>query len=290
VSEASDEKTRHPIIRGRCKAVLIFTTNKKRLLKHFQKDPVLFAYHIGDLDDFFFADCLWPSVVNERSGLDDVLLTYTGGDTPAVLAFGRSDRFPELLRDYLPLAPRRFFCHFQKSYRDLFHEFCKETPLGTHLKMTLDTDALAELPGSGPLRSRQSHTDTPIVRLDSTHEPLLRKLYAAAYPDNYFVPRMLQTGKYFGWVEGDAIVAVAGVHVVSDDQRIAVLGNVTTHPEARGRGLATQLTRVLAAELVVEGKIVCLNVKVDNAPAIACYRKIGFVPVHEYEEALFELR
>ena len=267
--------------------MVIFTTNKKRLLKHFQKDPVLFAYHIGDLDEFYFADCLWATAANERSGLDDVLLTYTGGETPTLLAFGLSDRFPDLLRDYLPLAPRRFFCHFQKPHGSIFREFARETSLGTHFKMKLDEKSFAGSCRSGPLRSRQNLAP---VRLDSSHEAALRRLYAAAYPDNYFVPRMLQTGKYFGCVEGDEVVAVAGVHVVSDEQEIAVLGNITTHPEHRGHGLAGELTRTLTAELVSEGKMVCLNVKADNAPAIACYRKLGFIPVQEYEEALYELK
>ena len=39
--------------------MLVFTTNKERLSEHFQKDPVLFAYHLGDLDDFYFKDCQW---------------------------------------------------------------------------------------------------------------------------------------------------------------------------------------------------------------------------------------
>jgi predicted GNAT family acetyltransferase len=101
---------------------------------------------------------------------------------------------------------------------------------------------------------------------------------------------MLQTGKYFGFVDGDELAAVAGVHVVSDEQKISVLGNITTHPGQRGNGLATRLTQHLVSELVGEGKMVCLNVKADNAPAIACYQKLGFVKVHKYEEALFELK
>jgi len=280
---------------------MIFTTNKKRLLKHFRKDPVLFAYHMGDLDDFFFPDCLWPAIFDARGDIDDVLLTYTGGDTPVLLAFGRSDRFDDLLREYLPIAPKKFFCHFQKQHHAILREFARETPLGTHLKMKLDEVQFAELCRSGPRRggwSRQSqcrdgkHPDLrldAVIRLDPSHESQLRALYAAAYPDSYFTPRMLPTGKFFGHLDNGAIVAVAGVHVVSDEYRIAALGNIATHPDYRGRGLATLVTHRLTNELVSEGKMVCLNVKADNAPAIACYRKIGFAPVHEYEEAVFEL-
>jgi predicted GNAT family acetyltransferase len=101
---------------------------------------------------------------------------------------------------------------------------------------------------------------------------------------------MLHTGKYLGVFDRHRIIAVAGVHVSSDKHRVAVLGNVTTRPDYRGRGLATRLTYTLTRELVNENKMVCLNVKADNTPAITCYEQLGFVTEHQYREALFELK
>jgi ribosomal protein S18 acetylase RimI-like enzyme len=260
---------------------MIFTHNKMRLLRHFLKDPVLFAYHIGDLDDFFFPDCLWPALFGKVQGIDETLLTYTGGDAPTLLAFGLTDRFESLLRDYLPVAPARFYCHFQQQYRHIFDEYATGQTLGTYLKMKLDSDRLRDY---SPAKVTE-----PTLQLDESHLPLLRDLYASAHPDNYFVPRMLQTGHYLGIMRDDRMVATAGVHVASDEHRIAVLGNITTHPDYRGLGMATRLTHELSARLSEQGKMVCLNVKDDNLPALACYEKIGFMKVHEYEEALFTL-
>ena len=263
---------------------MLFTTDKKQLLKHFLKDPVLFAYHIGDLDNFYFPDCQWAVTHNNRSAIEDALLIYHGCETPTLLAFGLTETFADLLADYLPVAPRRFYCHFQRQHRTVFRRFANETPLGAHLKMSLDTGSFD--------RSRWSIADNAsdtIARLSEADETALRELYATAYPDNYFVSRMLQTGKYFGVREAGRLAAVAGVHVSSDRDKIAVLGNITTHPEHRGRGLATRLTTRLCTELVNEGKQVCLNVKADNYAAIRCYQKLGFVKIHEYKEALFEL-
>jgi len=264
--------------------MLVFTTDKNRLLKHFAHDPVLFAYHIGDLDDFYFPDCLWPAVFGPRGGIDDVVLTYFGCDSPSLLAFGLNDGFDDLLREYLPIAPKKFFCHFQQQHGAIFREFARENPLGTHVKMKLDEAAFQRVNKPAGIR------DDAVIRLDTGHERALRRFYAAAYPKSYFVPRMLQTSKYFGYVHSDSLLAVAGVHVVSDQQRIAVLGNIATHPDSRGRGLATLVTCQLVKELVDEGKTVCLNVKADNSAAIACYTKLGFLAVHQYEEALFELK
>jgi len=264
---------------------MLFTTDKKQLLKHLLKDPVLFAYHIGDLDDFYFPDCQWAVTHNTRSAIEDALLIYLGCETPTLLAFGLSDSFESLLADYLPIAPRKFYCHFQRQHRAVFRSFANETSLGTHLKMSLDSTIFDR--SSWSMSSNEPDT---IVRLSDVDEPALRDLFAVAYPDNYFVPRMLQTGKYYGVSEGGRLIAVAGVHVSSNRDRIAVLGNITTHPEHRGRGLATRLTAHLCAELIEEKKQLCLNVKADNEAAINCYQKLGFVKVHEYEEALFELR
>jgi ribosomal protein S18 acetylase RimI-like enzyme len=263
--------------------MLVFTTDKKRLLEHFRKDPVLFAYHIGDLDDFYFPYCQWGATYGKSPRVDDVVLLYTGCDTPTLLAFGLTDKFPELLSDFLAVAPNRFYCHFRAEHREILRRFADEKPLGTHLKMRLNISAFDSTasPEGGVVDS--------IIRLDESHEGELRTLYQTAYPEHYFVPRMLETGKYFGYYEKERLVAVTGVHVDSNEQKITVLGNITTHPDFRGRGLARILTHRLVRELVDEGKMVCLNVKADNMSAIACYERLGFEPVHQYEEGLFSL-
>jgi ribosomal protein S18 acetylase RimI-like enzyme len=259
--------------------LLIFTADKKKLQHHFEKDRVLFAYHLGDLDDFHFERCQWAAAYGRSPRIDDVVLIYTGLETPTVLAFGLSERFRSLLESLLDLLPERFHCHFQEKSRDIFRSRYREKPLGMHLKMKLGTFAPAS-----------DIDNVKVIRLDGSHEPGLRELYDVAYPDGYFDSRMLATGKYFGYLVDDRVLAVAGIHVYSDEYKVAVLGSITTHPDHRGRGLATALTSHLTAELVSEGKLVCLNVKADNLPAIHCYEKLGFETIYEYEEALFELK
>jgi len=264
--------------------MLIFTTDKQRLLEHFRKDPVLFAYHIGDLDDFHFPLCQWGATYGQSPRIDDVLLLYSGLETPTLLAFGLTDKFPGLLRDFMAVAPPRFHCHFQSQYRDLLGQYGDLSPLGSHLKMRLNTERFAAL------RPQASHDDHGVHRLHVSHEVDLRRLYSEAYPDNYFAGRMLQSGRYLGYMEQGRLVAVAGIHVISEEHKVAVLGNITTHPDRRGQGLATMLTYRLLKDLVGEGMLVCLNVKADNVPAITCYEKLGFEQVHRYEEAMIVLR
>ncbi len=260
--------------------MLVFTNDKKRLERHFKKDPVLFAYHYGDLDDFYFDYCQWASIYGDRPHIEDVALIYEGGKVPTLLAFGLTDRFGELVADLLDILPRAFYAHYQKPVEEVLEQRYVQKSLGTHVKMALISFCELTNPALAP----------GVRRLDPSHSDQLHLLYETAYPGNYFVGRMLETGKYFGYFENDRIVAVAGVHVNSDEYGVAVLGNIATHPDYRGRGLATLLTSTLCRELVDEGKQVSLNVKADNAPAIKTYEVLGFERTHEYEEGYFERR
>ncbi len=255
-----------------------FAIDKVRLLDHFRKDPVLFGYHIGDLDDFFFPHCQFPSIYSTTARIEDTVLIYTGGTAPTVLAFGLTDRYEGLLRELSDFFPSKFFCHYLRPYRGALTERFREKQLGTHHKMKLEKLKV------GP------HAGVEVVRLTPENSSGLLDFYHQAYPSNYFTPRMLETGKYFGIRDGKKLAAVAGVHVHSKEYKTAVLGNIATHPDYRGKGLASAVTGHLCAELASEGLMVCLNVKGDNSGAIKCYEKLGFVKVCEYEEGWFEGR
>ncbi|UCE67614.1 MAG: GNAT family N-acetyltransferase [Candidatus Zixiibacteriota bacterium] len=252
-----------------------YTRDKEALLRHFNKDPILFGYHIGDLDDFYFRDCEWA--VSGNVEIEDAILIYFGLETPTVLAFGLDDRFNSFLEALLPELPNSFYCHYQKSSLGIFRKVFADKPLGSHLKMKLVSDGYDS-------RLDKNHE---IQRLDMTHKKELVKLYERSYPQNYFNDRMLETGKYFGYITDGEVVCVSGVHVHSDEYKISVLGNITTHPDYRGRGLATAVTARLVKELHANGNTVALNVKKDNFAAIKCYQKLGFEIYCEYEESFF---
>ena len=70
------------------------------------------------------------------------------------------------------------------------------------------------------------------------------------------------------------IVAYVGAESVLDESNI---GNIVTHKDYRGRGIATRLFDALLKELKEQGIVkVFLEVEHDNAPAIALYEKSGF--------------
>ncbi|MHC4559779.1 MAG: GNAT family N-acetyltransferase, partial [Planctomycetota bacterium] len=108
--------------------------------------------------------------------------------------------------------------------------------------------------------------------------------FKKAYPGNFFEPRMLETNQYYGIRESDELISIAGVHVYSQRYKVAALGNITTHPNYRGRGYGTTVTAKVCKSLLREIDHIGLNVKADNTSAVRCYEKLGFEVVDSYGE------
>lgn len=260
--------------------MLIFTHNKIRLKRHFEKDKVLFAYHLGDLDDFYFQDCQWAVDFNDTAKIHEAVLIYNAGDIPTVLAFGLTELFERLIQQIVPILPVKFYAHFQNENRKFILENYNETSLGTFHKMKLEN-----------FQKKHDDSDTKIRQLTLEDFDILLDLYSRAYPENYFNKRMLETNRYYGYFENDKLIAVSGIHVDSDEYNISTLGNITTDLDYRGKGIATKVTSKLVEALQTNPeKTICLNVKADNQSAIASYTKLGFVKVHEYQESMFKLK
>ena len=127
-------------------------------------------------------------------------------------------------------------------------------------------------------------------QLGNAELPELQRLYAAN-PESVFTPAMLVPGVYFGARVGGELVAVAGTHGVSVQHRIAVIGNVFTHPAHRGAGLATAVTAAVAGALVEGGATeVALNVREGNDAAVRAYERVGFAAREWFWEGEARLR
>ncbi len=244
-------------------------------------NPFLHLYVIGDLDDFFWPHTIWYAL-REGGRVRQLVLLYTDQCLPVVLANTEPPvgDMRDLVRALRPLLPRRLYAHLAEGVVDVLADDYRIQAHGTHHKMGL-TD-----------RSRLAGFDaSETVALSTADAEDLQAFYAASYPGNWFVPRMLETGSYFGVWHGRALVSVAGVHVYSRRYKVAALGNITTRPDVRGRGLATAVTARLCQELLRAGiEHVGLNVKADNRSAIACYERIGFERVADYGEYTLELK
>ncbi len=251
--------------------MFIFTHDKNRLHEHFRRDPVKFAYHMGDLDDLFFDRCQWAASYYKSTRIDECLLIYNSDSGSTVHAMGMSERLVPLVEETIDVLPDSFSVHIEQDCRQIIRKAYDEIESLSVLRMELE--AIKEHEIARPDR---------IIRLDQSHDPALKALYDRAYPEHWYEKRILNVGKYLGWKEDGSIVAAAGVHVYAPEYKIAVLGNIATHPDYRGRGIASDLTLKLVRGLADEGLSICLNVNKNNEAARRCYERIGFATAFEY--------
>lgn len=239
-----------------------------------RRNPFLHLYSLGDLDDFFWHHTTWYALKDHQQ-IKRLVLLYTGTSMPVLLGFSEepTDLMEELLQSIIHLLPKRFYAHLSGNVASVLAEDYQIQSHGVHYKMAL-TDS-----------SRLNTVDTSdVIPLSTFDGSDLEELYRKSYPGNWFEPRMLETGYYYGIRRGAALASVAGVHVYSQQYRVAALGNITTHPPFRGKGLATLVCAKLCQALLQTVEHIGLNVKADNTSAISCYAKLGFERVAAYEE------
>lgn len=246
----------------------------KHEIEHFlRQDIYLHIYSLGDLDDFF-----WPYTtfygLRTNGSLDAIALLYTGQDVPTLLALSADhDPMAGLLCSIRPELPPQFYAHLSPGLDDVLCDTHHLTAHGTHHKMALKDQAIV------------SEFDTSdVVALNSAQVEEIQTFYRNSYPGNWFDPRMLETGQYFGMRTDGALACVGGIHVYSPEYRVAALGNIATHPDHRRNGFGKAVTARTCQSLLQTVDGIGLNVKADNCAAIACYERLGFEKVAVYGE------
>lgn len=249
-------------------------TDDRAVIEAFlRRDAPIHLYELGDLDPFFWPKTRWFGAW--RGGeLEALALQYAAPGVDALLLVERQHPASAIWlgRKLVDRQEAAFHSHFSAGIGPLF-EGRNPRCAGVFTKMTLAADAALPPPRHG------------VRRLTEKDLGALTELYEQAYPGNWFDPAMLQTRQYFGGFDGRRLQAVAGVHVFAPTLGVAALGNITTHPSARGKGWARSVTGAVCSSLREEGvSQIGLNVRADNAAAIACYVRLGFSREADYEE------
>jgi ribosomal protein S18 acetylase RimI-like enzyme len=246
------------------------TRDRDRIEAFLRRDRELHVYELGDLDPFFWPLTTWWAAMR-FDAIAALALLYRGPSIATLLLLERDDVEAArwLLGRISRELPHPFYSHLSPGLADALGDRDR-TFHGTYRKMTLRE--LAEVDTTG------------VDRLGAADLAALQDLYARAYPGNWFDPRMLDTDEYFGVREAARVIGVAGVHVVSAAAGVAALGNIVTDPSHRRRGIARRTTAALVSSLLRRVDTIALNVSIDNAPAIRCYRDLGFDDTATYEE------
>jgi ribosomal protein S18 acetylase RimI-like enzyme len=251
--------------------------DKKEIEGFLRKDVYLHIYSIGDLDDFFWPYTTWYGS-KSNGHIDAVALVYVGLPLPTLLALSNEhDVMAELLISIQHFLPFRFYAHLNPGLESVLGTTHDLDSHGEHYKMALLDESLVS-----------RHDCSGVVRLDMRELTAIQTLYKESYPENWFDPRMLETGQYFGIKEENRLVSIAGIHVYSPEYKVAALGNIATLPTHRNKGYGSQVTAKLCQSLSKEGIRIGLNVKADNSAAISSYKRLGFEIVASYGEFMVQ--
>ena len=133
----------------------------------------------------------------------------------------------------------------------------------------IDRKNLVQMVGAAAGEVRDAERFRPLGAGDVAQMTALVQVTA---PGPWF-ERTSELGRFLGFEEGGRLVAMVG-------ERMRVPGHteisaVCCHPEARGRGLAADLTRLVSQAIVARGELPFLHVLAENATAIALYEKLG---------------
>ncbi len=246
--------------------------DKSIIFDFLKQNSGLQIYSIGDLDNFFWPKTIWFAL-NQNETINAIALLYVGMEPSTLLSFYDEESYysSQLLEKIKSILPNKLNMHLSP---DLINIFGKENIIehyGFNYKMLLNKEV-------------NEINDKNIRKLTIDDLQIIKNFYEISYPQNWFDERMLQTNKYYGYFSKNKLIGISGIHVYSEEYKVAALGNIATHPDFRGQQIGYKLTSALCFDLQKTVDSIGLNVKSDNEYAIKCYKKIGFEIVGEFGE------
>jgi GNAT superfamily N-acetyltransferase len=241
--------------------------DRDELRQFLMQDKLANAYLLGNLDPAYFQFCRWFGARSEEGILANVALLYTGLSLPVFFLASQEANYDRFLAACTTHLPARYHFHVLQSHTDTVTTIIQPTLMQRMIRMGLQRTSYS---------ARTGKSDIAVHHLGHRDTAAIMKLYAH-YPDNFFEPYQLETGLYFGVRDEElGLSSIVGIHVISQEHDVAVLGNFVTHPERRGSGLSTACTATLLDALFERVSLVALNVQSDNEPAIRMYNNFGF--------------
>lgn len=250
-------------------ALDVRTTRDREMLRDFlEQDRLFAAYAICDLDEREFGRTRW-GVAIRRGVPRAVVMEYAGLSPQPVFVMGEPEGITGVLERVI--RPRIGYISTKPEWLPAVEQVYRVDPGPQMVRMVVDRSSFVAYSG-------------PLERLYPADIGDLNRLYNLGFT-SWLPSSAIANGVYFGVRLDGKLVAAAGTHVISREARMAIVGNVLTHRDYRGRGLAKLTTAAVTAELLRTSDQVCLNVRSDNPPALAAYRAIGY-----RDHALFEER
>jgi RimJ/RimL family protein N-acetyltransferase len=249
------------------------TTDRVLLRRFLEEDRLFAAYALCDLDEREFARTRWGIASRGQEPLA-VALEYAGPAPQPLFVMGEPPAIAAVLRDVV--RPRVAFLACADAALPDIEQVYRVDSGPVMVRMWVDRSTFRPAPGA-------------TARLLPADIGDLNRLYDLGLTA-WLPAESIARGVYYGVRLGGRLVAAAGTHVVSPEARLAVVGNVMTHRDFRGRGFAKVTTSAVTQELLRTCDQVVLNVRADNPPALAAYRALGYQEHVRYAERLVHRR
>ena len=245
------------------------TADRVLLREYLERDRLFAAYAICDLAEREFPRTRWGiATIGERPV---ALAMEYGGLTPQPLfVMGDLEGIAAILRDVV--RPRAAYVAAKLESLPAVAQHYRVEPGPEMIRMWVDRSTFQ------PAMARTE-------RLLPVEVGELNRLYQLGFAA-WLPATTVAEGVYYGIRVNGRLVSAAGTHVINRDAGLAVVGNVFTQVDHRGRGYATATTSAVTAELLRSCDEVVLNVRADNPPAIAAYRRLGYQEHCRFEERL----
>jgi RimJ/RimL family protein N-acetyltransferase len=256
--------------RAPAKLVAEPTTDHALIRTFLDRDRIYAAYALADLEDRHDGRARW-GIAREAGEVVSLVLEYGGPSPQPLFIAGRDDGVEAILRDVIKPSIA-YLAYLPPSERAVASRYRIE-PGPPMVRMWLDRSTF------------RPAVDLGVEPLAASDVGELNRLYRLGF-GSWLAPQAIAEGVYYGIRVNGRLVAAAGTHVIGRQAGIAVVGNVLTQPEFRGRGYAQATTSAVTAHLLQFCDHVVLNVRADNPPALNAYMRLGFAEHVRFEERL----
>lgn len=203
----------------------------------------------------------------DHSELKEIAMLIINYEIPILLAasFENAQYNTELLKRIRNFLPAKFYTHIDRETLENVFPKNNISELEEYMNMGLcDYDTL------------NKKYKNEAVRLGFKDLNDIKELILASYPEAWVDDNLVKLNENFGIYADGKLISFAGIHAYSEEFQVAAVAHVTTHPDYRKRGYAKKVVAALSSSLKNNIKFIGLNVKINNSPAINCYKKLGF--------------
>lgn len=242
--------------------------NDVKVAYEFLKDKVRYnyIYQFSNLSTKEWEKVICYGLFVNRE-LKEIAMLSISYDIPVLLAasFENEEYNTELISRIKKLLPPKFYTHIDRiTLENVFSEN-RIFDLHEYINMGLcDYDLLEGMKCNETVRLGVEDIDD------------IKKLMSESYPEAWLDDELVKLNENFGLYADEKLVSFAGIHAYSEQYQVAEAAHVTTHPEYRKRGYGEKVVAALSNSLKDKIKFIGLNVKLDNYPAINCYKKLGY--------------